>query len=82
METRQNETKLYNLLARVLEVSVENINDQSSPDNIENWDSFNGLMIATDLEKEFDVHFSIEEVVSVKKVADIKQNLRNHAVKI
>ena len=38
--------KLYKLIAKILDVPVSDINDESSPETIENWDSFNSLVIA------------------------------------
>ena len=72
---------LRELVARVLGVGKGSINDKSSPENLENWDSFNGLMMVSELEKNFNVRFSIEEVMAVKSVADIKKALRKHGVR-
>ena len=77
-----NEAKLINLLAKILEVPPGSLNDESSPENIPSWDSFNGLLIANELEKEFQLKFTIEEIVDVKNVGDIKKHLRNHGIKI
>ena len=41
---------LKELLADVLGVDKEEINDESSPDSISSWDSFNGLMLVSELE--------------------------------
>ena len=71
---------LRDLLAKVLNVDKEGINDESSPENIDSWDSFNGLMLVSELENNFNVKFTIEEVLAVKKVADIKEALRRHNV--
>ena len=72
---------LRELIARILETDEGKINDKSSPENTENWDSFNGLMMVSELEKNFNVKFSIEEVMDVKSVADIKKALRKHGVR-
>lgn len=79
---KEAEKKLYNLLGRILEIPVKSINDETAPENVESWDSFNGLMIATELEKVFETTFTIEEVISVKNVGDIKKNLRNHGINL
>ena len=77
-----NAKKVETIVARVLGVKEETISDETSPANTEEWDSFNGLLLATELEKEFDVRFSIDEVVSVKKLADIKAALRRHGKEV
>ena len=69
-------------MGQVLVVSPKIITDATKPEDIESWDSFNGLVLVTELEKNFKVKFSLEEVVSVKKVGDIKKVLKDHGVKI
>ncbi len=70
------------VLAKVFNMEAAKINDATSPSNTEAWDSFNGLLLVTELEKTYDVKFSIEEVVGVKNVADIKKVLEKHGVKV
>lgn len=72
--------ELRELLAKVLNVDKEFINDKSSPENIDSWDSFNGLMLVSELENNFNVKFTIDEVLAVKKVSDIKDALRRHGI--
>ena len=72
--------KLYNLIAKVLNVPVSEINDESTPESIESWTSFNGYVLLYELETSFNVKFSIDEAMDVKNVADIKRCLNNHGV--
>ncbi|MEK7564676.1 MAG: acyl carrier protein [Patescibacteria group bacterium] len=74
--------KLLNILSRVLDIKIEDINDNIGPDNTEGWDSFNGLLLATELEKEFKVKFTMEDIVSIKNVGDIKTILKKRGLKI
>ncbi len=73
---------LYDIIARVMEVPVSQINDESSPETIENWDSFHGLVLADELETQFSVKFVLEDLTSVKKVRDIKTNLAKYGILI
>jgi len=72
--------KLYNLIAKVLNVPASEINDESTPESIERWTSFNGYVLLYELETSFNVKFSIDEAMDVKNVADIKRHLNNHGV--
>jgi acyl carrier protein len=74
------EKKLKNLLSQILGVSAQAITDDSGVNTISTWDSFNGLLIATELERVFEVKFTMEEIVSVKTVKDIKDALKRHNV--
>ena len=68
------------IIAKVFSIPESEVNDQSGPENIESWDSFNGLILVDELENHFKIKFSISEITDVKTVADIKQHLKNHNV--
>ena len=71
---------LKELVARVLQIDKKELNDNSSPDNIPSWDSFNGLMLVSEIEKNFNVKFSLEEVINTKKFIDIKKSLKKQGI--
>ena len=71
---------VYQIVAKVFAIPESEVNDQSSPENIESWDSFNGLVLVDELETHFKVKFTISEITDVKNVADIKRHLKNHNV--
>ena len=75
-----NTEKLYQLLSNVLGIAIDEINDDTSPDNTESWDSFNALVMVTELEETFEVSFTMDEVYSVQRVADIKEILNKYKV--
>ena len=68
------------IIAKVFSISESEVNDHSGPENIESWDSFNGLILVDELENHFNIKFSISEITDVKTVADIKRHLKNHNV--
>ena len=70
------------IVAKVFSISESEINDESGPENIESWDSFNGLVLVDELENHFNVKFTISEITDVKTVADIKRHLKNHNVEV
>ena len=72
--------KLYSIIAKIMDVPESDINDQSGPETIANWTSFNSYVLLYQLESEFNVKFTIDEAVDVKIVADIKRHLKNHGV--
>ena len=65
-----------------MEIPISQISDESSPETIENWDSFRGLVLADELETRFNVKFHLDELVSVKNVGDIKKNLIKHGISL
>ena len=68
------------ILSKVFSIPESEINDKSGPENIESWDSFNGLILVDELENHFKIKFSISEITDVKTVSDIKRHLKNHNV--
>ena len=72
--------KLYNIISKVFSVPISEINDESSPETIESWDSFNGLILVDEIESNFNIKFSVSEIIDVKNVKDIKRHLNNHGV--
>ena len=72
--------KLYDIISKVFSIQISEINDESSPETIESWESFNGLILVDELENSFNIKFSISEIIDVKNVKDIKRHLKNHGV--
>jgi len=72
--------KLYTLIGRIMDVPITELNDNSSPETIPSWDSFNSYLLLDELESEFQTEFSIDEVVETKNIADIKKHLKNHGI--
>ena len=73
--------KLYSIISKVMSIPISEITDQSGPDNIESWDSFNALVLIDELEAEYNTQFTLEEVVGVMNIADIKKILTSHGAK-
>ena len=67
--------KLFEIISRVMNVPIEKISDSSGPDSIPEWDSFNMFVLLDEIEKEFDVKFSLEETLEIKTVGDFRKKL-------
>ncbi len=63
-----------------MNIPIDSLNEKSGPENIKNWDSFNGLVLIDEIESKFDVKFLLEEIIDVKTIKDIEENLKNHNV--
>jgi len=67
---RMNE-QLQQLIAKILLIDLEEISPALQRDDVEDWDSMTHLVLVSDIEHEFGVSFSDEEVVEISSVADI-----------
>ena len=74
------EKRIKIVMSAVLEIPIGQIKEVSSPDTIESWDSFLGLVLIDELESNFNVQFSLSEIVDTKTIKQIKNILKNHGV--
>ena len=65
--------KLYDIVSKVFNVNLDRINDDGSPENLEEWDSFNFYVLLDEIENEFDIKFDLDETLEIKKIGDIKK---------
>ena len=68
--------KLFKVISKIMDVPVEHITEDSSPDTVEKWDSIKHLNLILALEEEFDVQFSDDEVVEMLSVELILLTLK------
>ena len=59
----KNKVKI--IMASVFEIPASDINDDSSPDSIENWDSLRHMNLITVLEQEFDIRFNDDQIIEM-----------------
>ena len=55
-------SKIKEIMAKAFKVPVETINESSSQDNIENWDSIHHVQMIVLLEREFDITIPDDQV--------------------
>ena len=75
-----NENKLFEIVARVFNVPIDEINYESNPDNIENWDSFTGYVLLDEIETNFNVKFTMDESLEINKIDDFKNILKKKGI--
>ena len=75
------EVKLKKVLADVFKIEVAAVNEATSVDTVERWDSLNHLNLILPLESEFGVSFSEEQSVEIMNYPLIKMVLLEHGVK-
>lgn len=57
--------KIKNVMSMVFSIDVENITENSSPDDIEEWDSLRHLNLAVALEEAFNIELSEEDIMEL-----------------
>lgn len=64
--------RIKEVMSAVFEVDADSINEESSQDNIENWESIKTLDLIVALEEEFGVTIPLEEVGNMTNFKYIK----------
>jgi len=59
------ESRVRGVLGDVFGIDPATIDDDTSKDTVEGWDSLQHLTLVLSLEEEFDIHFDDEESVSL-----------------
>ena len=67
-----DDIKLKEVISNVLGVPIDLINDNSSPDNIDKWDSLSHLNLVMAIEAEFDVELTPEDSMDMLSVKLIR----------
>ena len=77
-----NTQKLMAILSIILDIDISSITDDTSPKNTAKWNSFNMLKMVVAMENEFNVQFTMNEVVAVTCVGAFKDLLKRHAIDV
>ena len=57
--------RIFKIVGQVMDIPVEQVNKDSSPDSVENWDSLKHMNLILALEEEFGITFSDQEIVEM-----------------
>ena len=74
------EDRIKKIMSDILNIDMGLISAKSSPDNIENWDSFTGYVLLDEIEINFDVKFTMDESLEIKKIEDFKNILKKKGI--
>ena len=64
---------LKEIVSRVFNIDINKVDDDLSRDNLENWDSFNHLLLISEIEKKLGIKFTITEIERIKSFRELKQ---------
>lgn len=68
---------LIAMFARILELDPQQINDQSSPETLQNWDSLKFMQLISECESEYKINLDINSITQLKTFADFKKILED-----
>lgn len=69
------EERVREVMAAILGLEEDEIEDDTSPNTVESWDSLKHMNLILALEEEFDVEFSDDQVVELTSYKEIRETL-------
>ena len=65
--------KLRDILAEAIELELDELTDESSPDNTPEWDSFAHMNMVAEVEKAYNIKLTLEEVIEMQSLSKIAE---------
>jgi acyl carrier protein len=69
--------QIKEIIALILEINPSQINDDSTSQEIPNWDSLNHMNIIFAIEEKFDVTFEDDELMNLTSISRIEEAIEN-----
>lgn len=76
------EEKFNQIVTDIFKIQPPEIKDSLTAKDMANWDSMNYLMFIAELEKQFNISFSMDEVLNADSLGAIKAMLRLKGIRI
>ena len=73
---------LIQLFAEVLEVEPAQLNDDSGPDNVKEWDSLSAMKLVAAIEEKFNIRLSTREIIKMSTIGRARKTLQNKKVAV
>lgn len=73
--------KVFKIISQVMDVPVEKVNESSSTENLEKWDSFQHMNLILALEEDFKIKFTDEEILNLGNAGIILEALEKKGAK-
>ena len=68
-------SRIKNIISKILSISTDDIQDDSSSDSLQAWDSLGHMKIVLALEEEFDIRFDEVQITEMTSVSKICQTI-------
>jgi len=70
------------LVVEHLKIKADMISDNLTPKDVPEWDSMNYLFFISEIEKEYGISFSMDEVLEAKSLGDVRSALRAKGIQV
>ena len=70
------------IVSEILRIPVSEIRDSLTPKDIPEWDSMNYLLFIAELEKQFNISFTMDETFAAGSLGAVKEILRSKGASV
>ena len=70
------------ILTDVFDVDKSDLTDETTPDELETWDSVTHMDIIARFEENFDIEFEVEEITEMDTIGNMKEVLRQKGIEL
>ena len=71
MERRSILNEIKDIFVELFKTDNIDINENTSPENINEWDSLHHVMLIAAIEKKYDIKFELSDMLNIKNIGDI-----------
>lgn len=76
METDEILKKVNEIFRSVLDDDSLVIEEETTADDVDEWDSLNHIVLVVEIEKQFGIKFTANEILSFKNVGEMNQAIK------
>jgi acyl carrier protein len=73
---------LVQVFAEVLEVDPADLNDDSSPDNLKQWDSLAAMKLVAAIEEKINVQLSTRDIMKMSTIGRARRTLQSKKIPV
>jgi acyl carrier protein len=72
--------KFATIVGKFFNIPPEDVRDELTPQDIPDWDSMNYLLFIAEVEKEYDISLTMDEVMQAKTLGDVRKCLTSRGI--
>lgn len=72
--------KLNEILCEVLRLSINELKDELTMEDIKSWDSLTHMNLVTSIEEELEIFFSMDDIMIMRDIKTIKKLVQDKLV--
>ena len=73
------DSKLKEILASILNLEMDEIDETTSPETVSEWDSLNHLNICTAICQEYGISMTTDQMIEIQSAADLARLVAENA---